>query len=565
MAYVDAYHDRNNDEINVVERIKGERLINVLPAEYVFYYEHPSGSHKSIFGDPCKKVVVNEKKKFNKELFRIAKPIKGKPPKIFEADIDPVFRCLATHYKNTPSPDLHVAFFDIEAGFCESRGFAPPDNPFNEITAITTHQSWTGLLITQVLLPPTLTVEQGQAICEQFENTILYTDERQLLIDFLEIIDDADVLSGWNSEGFDIPYTINRMKRLMNSDLTKKFCLFDQLPKPRKYMKFGREYNTYELIGRAHLDYLLLYQKHNAQKLHSYRLDYVGEIEVGENKVPYEGTLDQLWKEDFDKFIAYSRQDVALLAKIDAKRKYIDLANQVAHANYVTLKTTMGSVNLVDQAIINEMHEMGFVVPCKPQKPGFPGDMDDSEDDDDKPPVVGAYVADPKKGLHDYVGAIDVNSLYPHVLMAMNASPETIIGQFRSTETMELVAERVQQLGEAKRAEAWEGLFHTLEYGHVIEKDDALLTVDFEDGRVVTKTGREWHDWIFDPANHVCVSANGTLFRTDRDGMIPALLKKWYAQRKQLQKAAREYGKIAKEGLTLPDDLAEKLRQRARV
>jgi len=537
MSYVDAIFDRNKDKIFVAERVNGERVLTEFDAEHVFYYEHPQGGHTSIFGDSCRKFTTTSGQKFRKELARISSaPINRQPPRIFESDINPVFRSLATHYRGIDAPTLNVGFFDIEVDFDPKRGFAPTDDPFNPVTAISLHTTLGQRLLTLVLCPPTYDLAEAHKICEEFQDTVLFDSETELLKAFLELIDDVDVLSGWNSTGFDIPYLVNRITRVMDKDTTRQLCLWNQLPRVREYMKFKRMHVTYDLVGRVHLDYLELYQKHNPQQLHSYRLDYVGEIEVGENKTAYEGTLDDLYKKDFKRFIEYNRQDTMLLVKIDEKKKFIELANQIAHANCVQLKTTMGSVALVEQAIINEMHAMGFVVPNRRAKEFAldKDDDDDEEDDDDgRTPVVGAYVADPKKGLHDEIGCCDINSLYPSTIRALNMSPETIIGQVRLDETMALVQQRI--ISGIDRASAWEGIFCGLEIDHMHARDGAPLTIDFEDGVTKTMSGRDFYDYIFNPKNHVCVTANGTLFRTDKEGMIPMLLAKWYSERQEMQ------------------------------
>ena len=144
---------------------------------------------------------------------------------------------------------------------------------------------------------------------------------------FFQLIEDADVLTGWNSEGYDIPYMVNRVTRVMSKDDTRKFCLLGQLPKPRTYERFGKEETTYDLVGRIHMDYLQLYKKYNYESRHSYKLDFIGEMEVGENKTQYEGSLDQLYNKDWQKFLEYNRQDTMLLVKIHNKLKFLDLAN----------------------------------------------------------------------------------------------------------------------------------------------------------------------------------------------------------------------------------------------
>lgn len=607
--YIDAVYDRKKDEIQIVERINGQRVFRTVDPEHVFYYEHPAGSYRTIFGETCKKFTTNNAKKFKSEMLRTHAPKVGKSRRIFESDLNTVFRSLATHYTGADTPALQIAYFDIEVEFAPDRGFAPTTDPFNAINAISVYCGWLGEMITLALAPPGLTAERAQATEEQFPGTIVFDDERKLLEAFLEVIDDADILTGWNSEGFDIPYTVNRIKRLMGEEKLKDLCLFGMSPREREYEKFKKKHKTYDLVGRVHLDYLLLYQKHNTQQLHSYKLDYVGELEVKEQKVPYEGTLDQLWREDFEKFIEYNRQDTLLLYKIDQKKKYIELSNQIAHANCVLLKTTTGSVALVEQAIINDMHAQGVIVPDRKRTvydrehghgaydrmresmarakatsakiavdddPDWDGTVEDDEPvDDSRTPVVGAYVAKPKVGLVSEVACVDINSLYPSALRALNMSPETIRGQCRSDETMALIMERCASLPRNKRAEAWDGLFHTLEYGHILDRDDALITIDWEDGRTETRTGAQWYDFIFDPKNNLCITANGTLFDTAKAGMIPALLARWYAERKTLQAAAKWYGAVGKglpltagdlwngvtpDGLKLPDGFLERLR-----
>jgi len=524
MSYVDALFDRENDIIKVVERNdKGERVYKEFPVRYTFYYPDARGKFQSIYGDPLTRVVCKNSKDFRKELAINS----GK--ELYESDINPIFVTLSENYLNQDAPTLNVCFFDIEVDFDPERGYADPSDPFMPITAITVYLKWLNQLITLALPPKTLTLEQAKELCKDIPNTYLYDNEGDMLETFLELIQDADVLSGWNSEGYDIPYTVNRVTRVLSKEDTRRFCLWDQFPKKREYEKYGRMQETYDLVGRVHLDSLELYRKYTYEERHTYRLDAIGEMEIGENKTVYEGTLDQLYNKDFHTFIEYNRQDVALLNKLDDKLKFLDLANKLAHECTVLLQTTMGAVAVTEQAIINEAHRRGFQVPNRPKR-------EDGEDT----AAAGAYVAYPKEGLQDWIGSLDINSLYPSAIRALNMGPETIVGQLRPVYTQAHIHEQTT-LKKKSFAAAWEGMFGTVEYEAVMEKRrDTEITIDWEDGNSTVHSAAEVYQLIFDSHQPWMLSANGTIFTYEKEGIIPGLLKRWYAERKEMQAKLKE-------------------------
>jgi DNA polymerase elongation subunit (family B) len=528
MSYVDAYFDRDSDIIRVVERRDDKRHYTEYPVKYTFYYEDPRGKHKSVYGDPLTRIVSKNTKDFRKELAI------NKNKKLFESDINPIFQCLSENYLNQDAPKLNIAFFDIETDFDPERGFADPSDPFMPITAITVHLQWMDALITLALPPKTLSMEQAKEECKEWgQDVILFDNEGDMLQAFLDLIEDSDILTGWNSEGYDIPYTVNRVSRILSKDDTRRFCLWKQLPKKREYEKYGKQAETYDLIGRVHLDSLELYRKYTYEERHTYRLDAIGELEVGEKKTVYEGTLDQLYNNDFRTFIEYNRQDVALLDKLDKKLRFIDLSNELAHANTVLLQTTMGAVAVTEQAIINEAHHRGLQVPNRPKR------------DDENTAAAGAYVAFPKVGVHKWIGSMDLNSLYPSVIRALNMAPETIVGQLRPEITEARVHEDMN-LKKKSFAGSWEGRFGTEEYEAVMAcRKDVALTVDWENGKSDTMSAAEIYKLIFDSNTPWMLSSNGTIFTHEFEGVIPGILKRWYAERKELQamlKKAKEAG-----------------------
>ena len=522
MSYVDALFSRDNDRIHVVERRNGTRTYQEYPANYVFYYEDPRGKFRSIYGNPVSRFSSRNNKEFRKEMRSQSHK------KLYESDINPIFRCLEDNYKGQDGPQLHTAFFDIEVDFDPERGFSRPEDPFNPITAISVYLDWLDQLVTLVVPPRHMTPETAMDIAAEFENTLVFTQEAEMLKVFLDLIDDADVMSGWNSEGFDIPYCVNRITRVLSKDDTRKFCLWGQLPKKRMFERFGAEQETYDLVGRVHMDYMQLYRKYTYEERHSYSLDAIGEYELDERKTAFEGTLDQLYNQNFKTFIEYNRQDTLLLAKLDKKLKFLDLANTLAHENTVLLQTTMGAVAVTEQAIIVEAHERGLVVPNRKERLA-----------DEDTQAAGAYVAYPKKGIHEYIGSIDINSLYPSAIRALNMGPETIVGQLRPAATDKLIQDRMAS--GMSFAAAWEGLFASLEYTAVMEQNRGMeIAIDWEGGESTTHSGAEvWH-MLFDSNQPWVLSANGTIFTYEREGVIPGLLKRWYAERKQMQAKLKE-------------------------
>lgn len=518
MSYVDALFDRDKDRIHVVERVNGVRKYQEYPANYIFYYEDPKGKFRSIFDTPVARFSSRNNKEFRKEL----RMHTGK--QIFESDINPVFRCLAENFLGADAPKLHTAFFDIETDFDQERGFSSTEEAFNKITAITVYLDWLDQLVTMAIPPKHMSIDTARDLVKDFDNTFIFDNEADLLKTFLDLIDDADVLSGWNSEGYDIPYTVNRVTKVLSKDDTRRFCLWGQLPKPRTFERFGKESLTFDLVGRVHMDYMQLYRKYTYEERHSYSLDAIGEYEDLGSKTVYEGTLDQLYNQNFKLFIEYNRQDVVLVNKIDKKLKFLDLANTIAHENTVLLPTTTGAVAVTEQAIINESHARGMVVPNRKSY----GDGENTQ-------AAGAYVAYPKKGLHRDIGSIDINSLYPSAIRALNMGPETIVGQLRPTATNALIAERMAKNG-GKFAEAWEGLFATLEYTAVMEQNRGFeLIVDWEDGTSTTMSGAEFWPIIFNSNKPWIMSANGTIFTYEKQGIIPGLLARWYKERQEMQ------------------------------
>jgi DNA polymerase elongation subunit (family B) len=535
MSYVDALFDKDANIVRVIERRSGSRVFREYPVTYQFFYSDPKGKYKSIHDQPLSRVKCKTYKDFKKELKTYSK--KG----LHESDLNQTFICLSDNYLNVPAPKLHVAFWDIETDIDPVKGYAKPDEADLPITAISVYLQWLDSLICLAIPPKTLTIDQAREIVSDIPDTYIFDSEKEMIEVFLSLIEDADVLSDWNGTGYDIPYMCNRIPKVLSEKDLKRLCLWDEYPKAREYEKYGKKQTTFDLVGRVHLDYLELYQKYTYEERASYRLDYIGEFEIGERKTVYEGSLDNLYNNDFKKFIEYNRQDTALLNKLDQKLKFIDTANVLAHTNTVLLQTTMGAVAVSEQAIINEAHSLGLKIP----------DRIKNNNNEDSLQAAGAYVAYPKKGLHQWVGSLDINSLYPSAIRALCMSTETIVGQIKQTKTDEYINDKINN--GSSFAAAWEGIFASLEYDIVMAQDPVeLLTIEWKDGTEDQLTGAQIYDMIFNNNNKIMLSANGTIFSYDKEGIIPGLLKKWYAERKQFQAQMKFYIGL-ESGIPLPD------------
>jgi DNA polymerase elongation subunit (family B) len=327
----------------------------------------------------------------------------------------------------------------------------------------------------------------------------------------------------------------------------KKFCLedFDCLPEMEMVERFGHLEKSFKIFGRVHLDYLELYRKFTFEELHSYTLDAILKREVNQSKVQIDMPLDQLYRQKFRTFIAYNRQDVAGLDAMDTELKMIELANTMAHMAGVTFDKVFGSVAIIEQAVLRELHRQGKVY------------FDKNVDDREHIAVPGAFVVEPHKGLYEWVASFDINSLYPSVIRALNISPECVIGQFKPIAT-DARLERYYAQG-MEHTEAWAQFTGTLEYHSIMDETDDMVTFvvegvdddeeDEDEGTgeaEIVATGKQWKEQL-----RTCgwsLSANGTVFDLEREGIVPFCLTKWYAQRQEWQaekkkrKAAIEAG-----------------------
>jgi DNA polymerase elongation subunit (family B) len=292
-----------------------------------------------------------------------------------------------------------------------------------------------------------------------------------------------DVITGWNTEFFDIPYLCNRIKQLFGEDELKRLSPWRSVHS-REVFQMGRKHQVYEIQGVAHLDYFDLYRKFTYSAQESYRLDHIAFVELGEKKDgnPYE-TFSEWYQKDFQSFIEYNIMDVELVDRLEDKMKLIELCLTMAYDAKVNYMDVLGSTKYWDILIYNYLNKKKIVIPQKVPKT--------------KPEKFeGAYVKDPQVGMHKWVMSFDLNSLYPHLIMQYNISPETLVSQ-----------NKIQKMSV-----------------------DKLLNKEFD----TTKLNK----------NHT-ITPNGALFRTDKRGFLPELMQSMYDDRvkykRLLLQAKQEY------------------------
>ena len=294
-----------------------------------------------------------------------------------------------------------------------------------------------------------------------------------------------DVLTGWNTKFFDIPYLINRFRKIVGEEETKLLSPWKYITE-RKTIINGRPMTAYDIVGVASLDYIELYRWYapDGKSQESYRLDAIATAEIGETKLSYDeyDNLHELYRLNYQKFIEYNIKDVELIIKLEEKLKLLELGLTLAYDTKCNYEDIFAQTRMWDALTYNRLMQDKIVVPPKEtqEKDGM---------------FAGAYVKDPQVGLHEWLASFDLNSLYPHLMMQYNISPETLI----------------------------EPEDYTQEMRDVISSG---VSVD----KLLTKSVN------LSNLSGVTVTPNGQFFRTDIQGFLPKMMDEMYQDRKKFKK-----------------------------
>lgn len=379
---------------------------------------------------------------------------------------------------------LNIGIVDIETKIGQT--FARPDNAHQEINAISfmvnggTIKTWS---IYNVLNHEPGTIH---VCCRDEEHLLkLFVMEWQAA--------NLDIISGWNSSNFDLPYIVKRIEMVLSADYAKNLSPWGLYEFYTETTKYGAEQLRVRIEGIADLDLLELYRKFVLKKQESYSLDYIAGVDLKDKKTPYEGTLKDLYQNDPELFIKYNQHDVRLVWKINAKRKLIENAIMIAYVAKVNFEDAYSTSRPWDAIIGNRLRHDNIHVPCS-------GGGSKSEK------FEGAFVKDPIIGYHQWVMAFDLTSLYPSLMRQYNISPETI-----------------------------------LDKRFPIRPDDIRLKTDAFKAAAA-----------YAMEHNATLTANGTLYSKDKKGFIPELVGEMFDRRKAAKDEQKEWenlGEAAKKEL----------------
>ena len=378
-----------------------------------------------------------------------------------------------------------IKIFTVDIECTAENGFPDIENPIEELLAITVKNQSNKQIITWGI---------GDFKTDRSDVTyIKCKNEKSLIMEFMKFWTKnyPDVITGWNTKFFDIPYLFNRIRNIVDEKVLKKFSPWNIVEKETVFVR-GRPQTHYNIFGISMLDYLDLYQKFIPTKQESYKLDYIGKVELGKGKdeMPYD-TFRDWYTKDFQSFRDYNIQDVEIVDGLEDKLKLIELVLTMAYEAKVNYTDVFSQVRMWDMLIYNYLKKDNIMIPPK---------QDNIKDDK----YEGAYVKDPITGMHNWIVSFDINSLYPHLIMQYNISPEKIIGVEPSGISVDKLLDHATPLTHLK-------------------------------------------------AEGACITPNGAKFKVDSPGFLPRLMESMYNDRVKFKtlefQAKQEYQKTKDKSL----------------
>ena len=481
--YQNIFFERNRNLIHLWDDTLGYRT---FPYKKYAYVKDPNGQYESMYGD---------------RLTKVHKWEKDSGEELFESDVPETTRVLVDLYgDDVPSKGHIVLTFDIEVEMIT--GLPNIEKAENEITSIAAYDDATKEYHVFVV------DKNGKVNGKSFQkdgrdvHVHIFNNERDLLMKYLTYVEsvNATIWTGWNIDFFDVPYLYNRIKNVCGEKQANRLsCIGKTYWSPYR--------NRYSIAGVSIMDYIGLYKRYNFGLESSYTLNHIAIKELGRGKLEYEGSLDDLFENDLEKFIEYNITDVELVVSLDAKLQFIELSRAICHSGFTPYEDYIFSSKYLEGACLAYLKKKGLIAPNKP-KNHKDKLAEQAEAGEEK--FIGAYVKEPIVGKYDWIYDLDLTSLYPSIIMTLNISPETKVGKIKDWDPENWVR------GENR------------EYT-VVGK-----TKEFTYNRT------ELEEVIRD--NQLGVAANGVLYTQKKPGLIADILDTWFKQRVEFRKLETKYG-----------------------
>ena len=406
-------------------------------------------------------------------------------------DMTPYQKFLVEKYGTNDEPSISQKefFFDIET----EMGDALTEEYIKSAPKKVTSIAWYDKQVDQwaiLILDPKSNLKRTKA---KNREIIPCKTEDELLVKFLERFReiDPDIIVGWNSDYFDIPYLYYRMCNVLGEDVARYLS-------PIGYVRETPWYKDQyiQIAGVESLDYMRLHKKFSWKDEPSFKLDAIGEKYAGLNKIEYDGNLDKLFEDDPLKFIQYNFRDVEILKVLDEKLEYLSLVKNLSHKGKHNYSEVYANTKTQDGAISAYLLSKKIVPPAKDRNPLS------------KKNYAGGYLFCPKAGIYNYVFDEDLTSLYPSIIMTINIGKETMVGRIIDAD------DRNNRLGlnDLKRRDPEEELMV-----ENVKRNRTKVNV----GRIIAMVEQ----------NDLSISANGVMFSTDRESVLSTILKKWFDER----------------------------------
>ena len=438
----------------------GQRIAYKEIIKPTLFVPSPKGEWKSLEGKQMAPVVQDGARRA-REFIEKYKNVDGFEVHGYERFVYQWISEKYPHQMRFKMDQIDIITIDIEVA-CEN-GFPDTEACQEEMLCITVKNLSTGKYITWGTREATLKTEYR-----------VFWTEQEMLSDFHKwwTENTPDVVTGWNCNLYDIPYICRRIERVLGEKWQKSLSPWNKVNMREVFIK-GRKNLSYDILGVSILDYLDLYRKFTYTNQESYRLDHIANVELGQKKLDHSEfeNFKAFYTNDWQKFVEYNVVDVELVDRLEKKMKLLELAVTMAYDAKVNFEDVYSQVRMWDTLIYNYLKERKICVPPK---------QESSKNDK----YAGAYVKEPKPGLYEWVVSFDLNSLYPHLIMQYNISPETLIDKRHPTASV-----------------------------------DGLLNQTVSIG-----------------SGDYCVCANGAQYRKDIHGFLPEMMKKIYDERKIYKK-----------------------------